>query len=236
MHAAIGPGRRFRVLVSEAGYEGTAVAAVCADTRAQALAAVAAIDVEWEVREPLLDPDEAVARESLIGEPRSPLRAATSNERWPRPTSCSPANTAPRSSSTARSRPTSRSAQWVGDTLEIHISTQYIWGVRDEVADELGLPRDKVRVICHYMGGGFGSKNDAGDYTFIAIELARRTGRPGPLRAVPPRGQRDRRQPQRDDPAPHDRRAQRRHHHRARRRVRERRGLGRAGRRRSTGR
>ena len=40
------------------------------------------------------------------------------------------------------------------------------------------MPPDKVRVICNYMGGGFGSKNDAGDYTFIAIELARRTGRP----------------------------------------------------------
>jgi xanthine dehydrogenase YagR molybdenum-binding subunit len=28
------------------------------------------------------------------------------------------------------------------------------------------------------MGGGFGSKNNAGDYTYIAIELAKRTGRP----------------------------------------------------------
>ena len=28
------------------------------------------------------------------------------------------------------------------------------------------------------MGGGFGSKNGADDYTFIAAELARRTGRP----------------------------------------------------------
>ena len=44
---------------------------MCADTHAQARAAVAAIEVEWEVREPLLDPDEAVARESFIGEPRT---------------------------------------------------------------------------------------------------------------------------------------------------------------------
>jgi xanthine dehydrogenase YagR molybdenum-binding subunit len=35
-----------------------------------------------------------------------------------------------------------------------------------------------VRVICNYMGGGFGSKNGADDYTFIAAELAKRTGRP----------------------------------------------------------
>ena len=68
--------------------------------------------------------------------------------------------------------------QWLGDTLEVHISTQYIWGVRDELATTLGLPADKVRVVCNYMGGGFGSKNAADDYTYIAIELAKRTHRP----------------------------------------------------------
>src|SRR5437879_3761633 len=40
------------------------------------------------------------------------------------------------------------------------------------------MPGDKVRVVCEYMGGGFGSKNDPGEYTFIAAELAKRTGRP----------------------------------------------------------
>ena len=39
-------------------------------------------------------------------------------------------------------------------------------------------PPTSVRVVCEYMGGGFGSKNGPGDYTFIAAELARRTGRP----------------------------------------------------------
>ena len=33
------------------------------------------------------------------------------------------------------------------------------------------------------MGGGFGAKNGPGDYTSIAAELARRTGRPVVLRA-----------------------------------------------------
>jgi xanthine dehydrogenase YagR molybdenum-binding subunit len=66
----------------------------------------------------------------------------------------------------------------VGDTLNIYISTQYIWGIRNEVAKELGIPADKVRVVCEYMGGGFGSKNGPDEYTFIAAELARRTGRP----------------------------------------------------------
>ena len=68
--------------------------------------------------------------------------------------------------------------EWVGDTLNVYISTQYIWGVRDAVAETLGIPGDKVRVVCEFMGGGFGSKNDPGEYTYIAAELAKRTGRP----------------------------------------------------------
>ena len=33
-----------------------------------------------------------------------------------------------------------------------------------------------MRVVCNDMGGGFGSKNAAGDYTYIAAELARAHG------------------------------------------------------------
>src|SRR5207244_1939826 len=68
--------------------------------------------------------------------------------------------------------------RWEGDVLEVYISTQFIWGVRDSVASELGLPPDKVRVVCEYMGGGFGAKNDPGEYTFVAAELAKCTDRP----------------------------------------------------------
>jgi len=42
----------------------------------------------------------------------------------------------------------------------------------------LGLPLANVRVIGHYMGGGFGSKLQAGKYTIIAALLAKRTARP----------------------------------------------------------
>ena len=40
------------------------------------------------------------------------------------------------------------------------------------------MPEDKVRVVCEFMGGGFGSKNSPDEYTFVAAELAKRTGRP----------------------------------------------------------
>ena len=68
--------------------------------------------------------------------------------------------------------------RWEGDTLEVYISTQYIWGVRDSIAGKLELPPDRVRVVCNFMGGGFGAKNSPGDYTYIAIALAGQTGAP----------------------------------------------------------
>jgi CO/xanthine dehydrogenase Mo-binding subunit len=176
VHTAIGP-QDLEQLTDECGFQGAAVAAVCADTYAQARAAVAAIDVDWEELPVLLDPDEAVARGELIGEPR--VRERGDYERGLAEADVVVEGTYRTQVVLHNSMETHQSVvQWVGDTLEVHISTQYIWGIRDEVAQGLGLPPDKVRVVCNYMGGGFGSKNSADDYTFIAIELARRTHRP----------------------------------------------------------
>ena len=176
VHAAAGPGE-LEQLVADCNYQGVAVAAVCADTLAQARAAAAAIDVEWEVLEPLLDPDEAVGRGELLDEPR--VRARGDYEQGLAEADVVLTGEYRTAVVMHNSMETHQAVvQWVGDGVEVHISTQYIWGIRDEVAAGLRLPPDKVRVICHYMGGGFGSKNGPDDYTFIAAELAKRTGRP----------------------------------------------------------
>ncbi|MFC2136493.1 xanthine dehydrogenase family protein molybdopterin-binding subunit [Bacteroidota bacterium] len=67
---------------------------------------------------------------------------------------------------------------WDGDDLTVWDSTQYVFGVRDQVAASLGMPAGKVRVIKKYMGGGFGSKLGAGKYTVMAALLAKKIGRP----------------------------------------------------------
>jgi xanthine dehydrogenase YagR molybdenum-binding subunit len=69
-------------------------------------------------------------------------------------------------------------ANWEADRLTIWESTQGVYRVQQNVAEVLNLPLSKVRVIGHYMGGGFGSKLQAGKYTVIAALLARITGRP----------------------------------------------------------
>jgi len=49
-------------------------------------------------------------------------------------------------------------ASWNGDKLTLWTSNQMIdWGVRD-MAKTLGIPKENVRVISPYIGGGFGGK------------------------------------------------------------------------------
>jgi len=69
-------------------------------------------------------------------------------------------------------------AAWDADELTLYESTQGVFDVRDEVAEKLGLPQEKVRVLTPHMGGGFGAKQVAWKHSVIAALLARMAGRP----------------------------------------------------------
>jgi xanthine dehydrogenase YagR molybdenum-binding subunit len=164
-------------LTDEPNYEGQAIAAIAADTNEQARAALDAISIEWEVLEPLLDVDQALRQESYVDDPKRYERGDV--ERGFAEAEAVVEAEYRTQSVLHNALETHQSVcEWEGDTLVVYTSTQFLWGVRDEVADAFGLPKDKVRVICRFMGGGFGAKGSAGDYTLIAAELARRTRRP----------------------------------------------------------
>ena len=69
-------------------------------------------------------------------------------------------------------------AAWQGDELTVWESTQSVYGVRRHLARIFKLPESKVRVICEYMGGGFGSKFSGHKHTAIAALLSKMAGRP----------------------------------------------------------
>jgi xanthine dehydrogenase YagR molybdenum-binding subunit len=69
-------------------------------------------------------------------------------------------------------------AVWERDRLTLYDSTQYVAGDRNTVARTLGLTPDKVRVICPYVGGGFGCKGSTWSHVVLAAMAARRVGRP----------------------------------------------------------
>jgi xanthine dehydrogenase molybdenum-binding subunit len=68
--------------------------------------------------------------------------------------------------------------QWDDDRLTVWISTQTPFMVRGILAEVLGLPHHKVRVLVDHMGGGFGAKQDLFQSEFLCALLAQRTGRP----------------------------------------------------------
>ncbi|MFL7811436.1 MAG: xanthine dehydrogenase family protein molybdopterin-binding subunit, partial [Anaerolineae bacterium] len=72
--------------------------------------------------------------------------------------------------------------QWHGDQVTVWHSTQGVWATRSSLAEALDISQDKVRAICDYVGGGFGSKWGAENFTLMAALAARETRRP--VRAV----------------------------------------------------
>jgi xanthine dehydrogenase YagR molybdenum-binding subunit len=63
--------------------------------------------------------------------------------------------------------------EWDGDKLTAWVSTQGVNSARDNFATALSIPQSNVRVICQYMGGGFGSKLALGAEGVICARLAK---------------------------------------------------------------
>ena len=74
--------------------------------------------------------------------------------------------------------PSATLADWDGDQLTVYDSTQWIFGTRRVLAAAFGLPADHVRVVCPYVGGGFGCKAFVWPHTLLTAAAARVTGRP----------------------------------------------------------
>ena len=69
-------------------------------------------------------------------------------------------------------------ASWDDDRLTLFDSTQGVFNTRSRVAGIFGLHDDNVRVICHYVGGGFGTKGAIWAHTILAAMCAKEVGRP----------------------------------------------------------
>ncbi|KQV81172.1 aldehyde oxidoreductase molybdenum-binding subunit PaoC [Rhizobacter sp. Root1221] len=69
-------------------------------------------------------------------------------------------------------------AAWDGDRLTVWTSNQMVaWGVSD-LATTLGIPKEKVRVVSRFIGGGFGGKLFIRTDAVLAALGARAAGRP----------------------------------------------------------
>ncbi|MDQ7905384.1 xanthine dehydrogenase family protein molybdopterin-binding subunit [Phytohabitans sp. ZYX-F-186] len=69
-------------------------------------------------------------------------------------------------------------ADWDGDRLTLYDSTMGIRATQLTVAHLLGLHVSDVRVVTHFVGGGFGSKAMTWPHVTLAAMAARQVGRP----------------------------------------------------------
>lgn len=78
----------------------------------------------------------------------------------------------------AMMEPHATTAAWEGDRLTVWTSNQMVeWG-RGDLAKMLGLPKERVRLISPYIGGGFGGKLFVRADALLAALGARAVGRP----------------------------------------------------------
>jgi xanthine dehydrogenase YagR molybdenum-binding subunit len=78
-------------------------------------------------------------------------------------------------------------AVWQGaDKLTLYDATQGIFNVQRRAAEVFGIPEQNVRVISHFLGGGFGCKGSPWSHVLLAALAARVTGRPVKLAITRP--------------------------------------------------
>ncbi len=177
-------------------FEGEIVAAVAATTVEAADAAVAAIDVAYEPLTAVVDPEAALAPGSPLVHPdwqsydaapetvRDGNTASFSSiSRGDAKAAMAEAHTVVSSRYVADAshavpiEPRAIVAQWEGNRVTIHSSTQVPFDARAGVCRTLGLPTNQVRVIVPHLGGGFGGKCGFHYEAHIAA-LARAAKRP----------------------------------------------------------
>jgi CO/xanthine dehydrogenase Mo-binding subunit len=158
-------------------HHGQHVALVVAETREQAIEGAASVRVEYASAEPVLDLDDPRAvtvdnpwgLDSERGDLAAGLAAAHVRVEAEYTTSDNTNNPLGLFATLA---------EWEGDRLTVHDSTQWPSLVRETLAVVFGLPEESVRVLSPFVGGGFGAGLRVWPHVILAVLAARELGRP----------------------------------------------------------
>jgi xanthine dehydrogenase YagR molybdenum-binding subunit len=74
--------------------------------------------------------------------------------------------------------PHATTAVWDGNNLTVYDATQGVSSSRRTLASTFGIPVENVRVICPFVGGGFGCKGSIWPHVSISAMAAKEVGRP----------------------------------------------------------
>ncbi|MGF6229883.1 xanthine dehydrogenase YagR molybdenum-binding subunit [Inquilinus ginsengisoli] len=158
-----------------------AIAVVVAETFEQARAAAQLIRVDYARAEGAFDlaaaKDSAPVSKPMFGSPSETAVGDFDGAFAAAPVKLDETYTTP-DQGHAMMEPHASIAAWDGDRLTVWTSNQMIdWGVGD-VAKTLGIPKEKVRLISPFIGGGFGGKLFVRADAVLAALGARAAGRP----------------------------------------------------------
>jgi xanthine dehydrogenase YagR molybdenum-binding subunit len=74
--------------------------------------------------------------------------------------------------------PHGSTCEWKDGKLWVDLSTQNVSGTAGQFAQPLEITADDVTVHCDFIGGGFGSKFQAGVWGVVCARISKETGRP----------------------------------------------------------
>jgi xanthine dehydrogenase molybdenum-binding subunit len=167
-------------------FVGDPVAAVAAVNRHVAEEALLLIQVDYDVLGFVLEPEEALKPEAVQIWPEGNLSLNAQNQPQPQTTRRGNVEDGFRTAEhvfedrystafvhNAQMEPRACVASWNADKLTLYTPTQGISNCRTDTARDLGIPVEKVQIICQYMGGGFGNKNQNQDADLITAMLAK---------------------------------------------------------------
>jgi xanthine dehydrogenase YagR molybdenum-binding subunit len=165
-------------------FQGDEVAAVAAASEEQAVDALRAIRVEYELLPHLANVDQALRAEAPAVFEGGNVRVGAAEEHGDVAAGFQAAahvveNTYGTQVITHTSLETHGCVcEWNGDQLTAWVSTQAVHGTREGFAKGLNVPMNNVRVITEYMGGGFGSKFGPDVQGIICAQLAKQASAP----------------------------------------------------------
>lgn len=162
-------------------YAGQPVALVVATTRDQAMHAATLVAIEYQVKPAVIFSRE-MAKEAVdppqflwpvassVGDAEKGIREGAFRIEQTYTTSDRHHN---------QMEPHATMAVWALDgTLTLYETTQHIFGARELVSIVLGVPLEKIIVVSHFLGGGFGGKAYVWPHTLFAAVAAKALDRP----------------------------------------------------------
>jgi CO/xanthine dehydrogenase Mo-binding subunit len=172
-------------------FAGDAVAAIAAVDRHTAEEATRLIEVDYEPLPFVLDPEEALKPGAVEIQPGGNLSPNNQGAREPEVYRRGNIDEGLRAAdqvfedhytsahiNNAQLEPRVAIAHWQGDHLTVYTPTQGISNCHTEIARDLKVTPEQVRVVCQFMGGGFGNKNQNHDFELMAAVLAKQSGAP----------------------------------------------------------